>query len=215
MYRQVSSEASILQTNSYLKHLDDLFITLTGLDEYTSPYAKMISNQQDYAREIIKEACWKTGALSGTLSLPPGPFGILSLLPELLLTFKLQGKLVKDIASIYGKESECKKEILLYCLFNDLNKEILKDVIQEVGWKVVVRPVSLKMYQNILEKLGLASLRVVAKKTSGRWVPLLGAIFSGGMTYLETKHVGERAMKIFSGEIIIENGETKEIFEVK
>ena len=40
-----------------------------------------------------------------------------------------------------------------------------------------------------------------------KWLPLLGAVLTGGLTYLDTKYVAATATGLFAKDIIIESGE--------
>jgi len=55
---------------------------------------------------------------SASLSLPPGPLGWVTVLPELVAIWKIQAKMVADIAAAYGQSSTITREQMLYCLLS-------------------------------------------------------------------------------------------------
>jgi hypothetical protein len=69
---------------------------------------------QDRARAIARRATRSAAMTAGSLSLPPGPLGWLTLLPELRSLWKLQAQMVADIAACYGKTAGLGREEMLY-----------------------------------------------------------------------------------------------------
>ena len=72
------------------------------------------------ARAIAKVAARKTATVSGSLSLPPGPAGWLTIIPDLTLVWKIQSQMVADIAGAFGKESVLSRQQMVYCLFRHM-----------------------------------------------------------------------------------------------
>lgn len=66
---------------------------------------------------LVRAASIKAAALSGTLALPPGPIGALTLVPELMGVWRLQSQLVVDLAASYGQTARITPESLLFCVF--------------------------------------------------------------------------------------------------
>src|SRR5688572_22289604 len=71
----------------------------------------------DRVRVIGNKAATKAALTAGTLALPPGPLGWMTILPELVAVWKIQAQMISDIAAVYGKESYLTREQMLYCLF--------------------------------------------------------------------------------------------------
>ncbi|MCE9501260.1 MAG: hypothetical protein K8R21_12305 [Leptospira sp.] len=99
---------------------------IVGLDDYHSPYAKTVGDPSEIIESLIQSAALKSAAVSATLSLPPGPFGWISVIPELFLIYRIQGHLIKDVATLYGKEVKLTKELLLYCMFKHGGSHIFR-----------------------------------------------------------------------------------------
>src|SRR6185437_10467582 len=55
------------------------------------------------ARAIAGRAAQRAALTAGSLALPPGPLGWLTVLPELVAIWKLQAQMVSDIAAAYGR----------------------------------------------------------------------------------------------------------------
>src|SRR5262245_53617077 len=65
------------------------------------------------AERLARAASLKAAAVSGALSVPPGPAGLLTILPDLVLVWRIQGQMVSDIAAAYGKAVLLTREGLL------------------------------------------------------------------------------------------------------
>ncbi|MCW7488201.1 hypothetical protein [Leptospira meyeri] len=196
------------QSEGFLDGLIELF---AGLEDYRSPYAPTIQPPDDLIRELVQNASFKSGLISATCSLPPGPLGILSILPELLFMYRIQGHLILDIAALYGKEVQVTKELLLYCLFKHGGAHVFRKIIEESSLKILIRPTTVKVFQTLLEKLGLLISKSIIRKQFARWIPIGGAVVTGTFAYYDTKRVGKTAMDLFSKEIHAE--EIRELLE--
>ncbi|EMJ88211.1 hypothetical protein [Leptospira meyeri] len=196
------------QSEGFLDGLIELF---AGLEDYRSPYAPTIQPPDDLIRELVQNASFKSGLISATCSLPPGPLGILSILPELLFMYRIQGHLILDIAALYGKEVQVTKELLLYCLFKHGGAHVFRKIIEESSLKILIRPTTVRVFQTLLEKLGLLISKSIIRKQFARWIPIGGAVVTGTFAYYDTKRVGQTAMDLFSKEIHAE--EIRELLE--
>ncbi|MCW7468950.1 hypothetical protein [Leptospira kanakyensis] len=199
---------SQVKSEGFLEGLIELF---AGLEDYRSPYAPTIQPPDNLIQELVQNASFKSGLVSATCSLPPGPLGILSILPELLLVYRIQGHLILDIAALYGKEVQVTKELLLYCLFKHGGAQVFRKIIEESSLKILIRPTTVRAFQTVLEKLGLMISKSIIRKQFARWIPIGGAVVTGTFAYYDTKRVGKTAMELFSKEIHAE--EIREFLE--
>src|SRR5258706_12092587 len=94
------------------------------------------------AAVLGKAASLKAAALSGALAIPPGPAGVLTVLPDLFLIWKIQGQLVADIAAAYGKSVFLTREGLFHCLFKHAAAQTLRGVVVRSGERVLIRRMS-------------------------------------------------------------------------
>ena len=69
----------------------------------------------DRARSITSAAAAKAAITSGSLALPPGPLGWLTILPELIAIWKIQAQMVADIAGTFGKDASLTREQMFCC----------------------------------------------------------------------------------------------------
>jgi hypothetical protein len=153
------------------------------------------------AQAISRAAARKASLLAGSLSLPPGVLGWLTVLPELLGVWKLQAQMVSDIAGVYGQQSTLGQEHMLYCLFKHVSAQLFRDVAVRVGERVVVQQTTAKFLQTLAQQLGVKMAQVVIRKGAARFVPLLGAVAVGGYAYFDTLQVAKTAIELFERDI--------------
>lgn len=170
------------------------------------PTSKEQSLQNPDARiqELIQKASWKAAAVSGALALPSGPISLLTLLPDLVTTWRIQAQLVADVAAVYGKSKKLEKEELMYCLFNYGRQSPLKDFVVRAGERFLVRELSAKMLQQLAEKLGLKLAQKILGRGFSRLIPVAGAIGVARYAKYDTRLVGTYARDLFSKEIVKE-----------
>jgi hypothetical protein len=127
---------------------------------------------------IVKAAAIKAAALSGGLALPPGPLGILTIIPDLLGIWKIHNQMVADVAGAYGRQARLSQEQMMRCLFKHAACQLARDVIVRLIERALVRRASLCLLQRI-------------------GVPILGAVAVAAFTYFDTLRVGKRAIVLF------------------
>jgi len=127
------------------------------------------------AREISRRAAAKAAVTAGSLAMPPGPLGWLTLAPELLAVWKIQAQMVADLAGIYGKSATLTEEHMVYCLFRHTAAQVLRDVAVRVAQRSAAS--------------GIA-----------RWVPAIGAVGVGAYAFYDTSQVAARAVGLFGRE---------------
>ena len=69
------------------------------------------------ALKLANVAARNAAFAAGSLALPPGPVGWLTLIPELVAVWKIQAQMVSDIAAVFGRSASLGSEQMLYCLF--------------------------------------------------------------------------------------------------
>ena len=156
------------------------------------------------AREIIKAAATKAALTSGSLALPIGPLGMLTLIPDLVAVWKIQAQMVTDIAALYGKEAALTREQMIYCLFRHLAAQAMRDVIVRAGERVLIRSISMGALQTTANKIGVHVAQKLVGKSISRWIPIAGALGVGAYAYYDTHQVAKTAMELFEQEIEVE-----------
>jgi hypothetical protein len=159
------------------------------------------SNPELHARVLTKAAALKAAAVSGTLALPPGPWGLMTVLPDLIEIWRLQARLVSDIAAVYGERASLTHETLLYCLFRHAVAQVIRDLVTRVGERIVVQRASWRLGQRILHRVSMEITRRVTGRSVSRLLPLIGALGVAGYAYYDTAQVGQTAIEFFSKEI--------------
>src|SRR5207247_1409192 len=94
------------------------------------------------ARKVARKAATRAAALSGALALPPGVFGMLTVLPDLVAIWRIQAQLVADIAGLYGKDLQLTRTHMLYCLFRHAASQLTRDFVVRAGERFVIRQLS-------------------------------------------------------------------------
>ncbi len=181
------------------------FQLFTGLESYQSPYAESISNPEELVKDLTESAALKAAGISAGLSLPGGFVSLITILPELFLVYRIQGQLVKDIASLYGKETFVNRELLIYCMFKQTGIQFMERLVEDIGTKIIIRPSTLKFLENVLQKIGIQISKRLMKNSLLKWLPIVGAVLTGGLTYLDTKYVSSTAVGMFSKKIEMQN----------
>jgi hypothetical protein len=167
----------------------------------------LAAHPAERAQQIARTAARTASVVSGSLSLPPGFLGWLTVLPELVGVWKLQAQMVSDIAAVYGQRKTLGRERMLYCLFKHVSAQLFRDVVVRVGERVVVRQTSLRVLQNIAQQVGVQVSKAVLAKSASRFVPLLGAVGVGAYAYYDTLQVAKTAIELFEhANVIEENG---------
>ena len=163
-----------------------------------------IEQPEKRARALSRAAARQAGVMAGSLALPPGFLGWLTVLPELVGVWKLQAQLVSDIAAVYGKHATLGREQMIYCLFKHVSAQLFRDVVVRVGERYVVQTASLGFIQSAARLLGVKVTQRIIGKSASRFVPLLGAIGVSAYAYFDTQQVAKTAIDLFANEIAID-----------
>jgi hypothetical protein len=165
-----------------------------------APRMHQVSDAGRAAVKIARDAAQKAAVVSGSLALPPGPLGMLTVLPDLFLIWKLQRQMVADIFALHGRTAELTKTHMLYCLFRHLASHVLRDVVVRAGQRAVVRQLSAGALAGVLTSLGVSVTRRIAGAAASRWVPLAGAAAVGAYAYWDTLQVAKTARRLLDPE---------------
>jgi hypothetical protein len=148
------------------------------------------------AEKVARDAARKAAVLSGSLALPPGPVGMLTVLPDLYLIWKVQRQMVADIFALHGREAELTRSHMLYCLFRHMASQVARDVIVRAGQRVIVQQLSAGAIGSLLRSLGVLVTQRVAGTAASRWVPIAGAAAVGAYAYWDTMQVAKSAYRL-------------------
>jgi len=152
------------------------------------------------ARELTRAAASHAGATAGALALPPGPLGMLTIVPDLLAVWHIQRQLVADIAACYGKSAELRRETMIYCLFRHAAAQVVRDLAVRLGTRLLLRRATVQTMERSLQRIGVAVSRRALGRGVARWVPLAGAVGVGAYAFYDTLQVGQAARELFENE---------------
>jgi hypothetical protein len=160
------------------------------------PRTHPVTDPAQEAASIAQRAARQAAMLSGSLALPPGPMGMLTVLPDLYLIWKTQRQMVADIFGLYGRSAELTRVHMLYCLFRHAASHVLRDVAVRTGQRVIVQQFTAGALQGIVRKLGITVSKRLIGTAASRWVPLAGAAAVGAYAYWDTLQVAQTAHKL-------------------
>ncbi len=189
----------IAQENALLEKLFKILFKV--IDEIPSSAEERSTKAVLRARRLTEEAALKAATISGALSLPPGPLGWLTILPDLAVIWRVQAQLVADIAAAFGKKGKLTEASIIYCLFRHAAAQAVRDLVTRIGERVVVQRVSIRATENILQSIGVNLVHRVARRGFWRWMPAIGALAVAGYAYYDTLQVGQTALEFFSQDI--------------
>jgi hypothetical protein len=154
------------------------------------------------AHEITMAAASQSAAVAGALALPPGPLGMLTVIPDLIAVWHIQRQLVADIAACYGKSAELRGEAMVYCLFRHAAAQVVRDLAVRVGQRLLLRRAPAALTARSLERVGVVVSQRAVGRAISRWVPIAGAVGVGAYAFYDTVQVGKTARALFEHEPI-------------
>lgn len=152
------------------------------------------------ARELTTAAASRAAATAGALALPPGPLGLLTILPDLVAVWHIQRQLVADIAACYGRSADLHREAMLYCMFRHASAMVARDLLVRMGERWLLRRAPMRAMERSLQRVGLVVSQRALGRGVSRWLPLVGAAAVGAYAFYDTQQVGRTAQTLFEGE---------------
>ena len=149
---------------------------------------------------MASSAANQAALAAGTLALPPGPLGWLTIVPELVAIWRIQRQMVADIAGAYGVSAELTRSHMLYCLFRHAAAQAMRDVVVQVGARLLIQDVPLRVIERIAAKIGVSVSKRLVGRGIARWLPVIGAIGVGAYAYYDTGQVARTAIALFAAE---------------
>lgn len=157
------------------------------------------------AHDLARRTALRAAGVAGTFALPPGPLGLMTVVPDLLSIWRLQRQMVADIASAFGRRDALTRETMTLCLFKHGGAFVTRGILARAGEENIVRVISNRTLQQLLEKIAVRLLQRLAAKSMLRWLPLVGAIGAGAYVYHDTVQVAGNAIELFSGRLRMES----------
>ena len=178
-------------------------VPASKIDSSTDPAAA--------ARQLANRASQRAALTAGSLALPPGPLGWLTLLPEMIAIWKIQGQMVSDIAAAYDKHATLGREQMMWCLFRHTAAQAFRDLVVRMGDRLVFRRMSHGIAQRVAKQVGVKLTQRTVGKGLSRWLPVVGALGVGAYAYYDTAQVATTAIALFSGETSVEDEPDEEV----
>lgn len=150
--------------------------------------------------KLIRDSVATNATITGGASLIPGPWGMLAVVPELILVIKNQIGLIYDIGTAYGKEKQLTRELLLGVFISAAGASA-GSLLSVHGGKVLVRRASLQTMQKMIAVLGGRVTQQALKSAVSKWLPIVGAAAMAAWTGYLTNQIGKRAKEIFELDI--------------
>lgn len=183
------------------RKLTDIILDLIGRIPSTEEIP--LDDTAARARQIAQRASIKAATAAGTLALPPGPLGWLTILPELVTVWRIQTQMVADLAGLYGKSASLSSSQMLYCIFRHGAAMAMRDIVVRVGDRYLFRRTTQQALQQVAQKIGLKLTQKGIASGLSRWLPIVGALGVGGYAYYDTAQVAKTAMQLFQKDIDI------------
>jgi uncharacterized protein (DUF697 family) len=158
---------------------------------------------RERAREIASTAAAKAALTAGGLALPVGALAWLTILPELIAVWRIQAQMVADIARVYGQRAALTREQMMYCLFRHAASQGVRDLVVQVGERVLIQRATVGALQSTARRIGLRITQREIAKGVAKWLPLIGALGVGAYAYYDTTQVARTAAELFEREIIV------------
>jgi hypothetical protein len=163
-----------------------------------------VADPETRVRELTRQAARRAALVSGSLALPPGPLGVLTLIPDLMAIWRIQAQLVADVAGVRGHAGTLTREQMLYCLFRHAAAQVLRDVVVRAGERAIVHRLTGSALRSIATTLGLQLSGQLVAKTASRWVPGLGAAAVAAYAWWDTERVARVADRLFRAEVVLD-----------
>jgi len=177
---------------------------LSVLGEVPTSHQRRSRHPAESARKVANTAAVNAAAAAGSLALPPGPLGWLTVLPEMVLVWKIQAQMVADIAAFYGKKRVLTREQMLYCLFKHTASQAVRDLVVRAGQRMIVRRATVKALNAIAQRVGVTVTQRALARTTARWLPVVGALGVAAYAYYDTAQVAKSAVELFEQDVDVE-----------
>jgi hypothetical protein len=150
------------------------------------------------ARDLQTAAAMKAAAVSGAMALPPGPWGMALMIPDLLAVWRIQAQLIADTAGVFGQSAVLRREEMFYCLFRHGAAHVCRDLLVDgVGERVLLRRATVGLLQAVAGQVGMRAAKRVLAQSVARWLPLAGSAGVAAYAYWDTTQIGLTATALF------------------
>ena len=158
---------------------------------------------------IITSCSLVNGTMAGISGILPPPIGMLTILPELILTIENQIVMIYDIGVANGQEDHMSKEVVLALALQAGIGSVAITALASQSERILIKKASIKIFNKMANVFGLKISSSVVKSKVANCIPFLGGIAIGVWIKYTTSELGKGSALILSNNITIE--ETEEI----
>jgi len=158
------------------------------------------------AQAIAGAAGTRAALVSAAMSLPPGPFGWLTILPEIIGVWRIQAQMVADIGGAYGRSAALSRSTMVQCLVRHAAAQAARDLAVRHGERLLVRRWSLRAIESIACRIGIRVGRRTAAHGIARALPVVGAVATAWHAHHDTQQVAASAIALFEDESSVRPG---------
>lgn len=191
--RRNAPESESALASRISRHLLDLLSSVPKTAEVRA------DNTDARVRSLTAAAANKAALAAGTLALPPGPLGWLTIIPELIAIWRIQAQLVADLSGVYGVNARLNREQMMYCLFRHAAAQAVRDLVVQVGGRLISQDVPIRVIERVAQAVGMRVTKRLVGGGISRWLPLIGAVGVGAYAWYDTRQVGRTAIRLFGG----------------
>jgi hypothetical protein len=174
------------------RHLVDMLSRVPSTEE------TLAADTATRARAIAKAGANKAALAAGTLALPPGPLGWLTIVPELVAIWRIQAQMVADLSGVFGVNARLTREQMLYCLFRHAAAQAVRDLVVRVGGRLIAQDVPLRVFERVAHAVGARVTKRLIGGGISRWLPIVGAVGVGAYAWYDTRQVARTAIRLFA-----------------
>ena len=174
------------------RHLVDMLSRVPPTDE------TLAADTATRARAIAKAGANKAALAAGTLALPPGPLGWLTIVPELVAIWRIQAQMVADLSGVFGVNARLTREQMLYCLFRHAAAQAVRDLVVRVGGRLIAQDVPLRVFERVAHAVGARVTKRLIGGGISRRLQIVGAVGVGAYAWYDTRQVARTAIRLFA-----------------
>ncbi|WP_110519824.1 hypothetical protein [Herpetosiphon llansteffanensis] len=156
----------------------------------------------DIVPQIIAAYSIKNAVVAASSSLVPGPLGMLTALPEVILVLRNQLRLIYDIGVAHGQSHDLKEEVLAGVLASSLGVGTM-GVLADQGGRLLIRKASTHIFTQVSSLIGRKVAQQALSSQISKWLPGLGAVAMAAWSRYTTMQVGKKANSLLSCPIVI------------
>lgn len=190
-----------IQNDLYSKMLNVFSSIADEREDYYLRNPDELPTESDVGR-IIASYGYQNAAISGAVSLVPGPLGMAAAIPEIMLIVRNQVRMIYDIGVAKGRKETISKEILVGIYTDSFDVEKI-GLLSEKNGNVFIKRTSLNVFHEIIAFMAGRITQQLTKSMISKWVPVIGAIAMSVWSKYSTQLIGVKAKEIFGKNIEI------------